>query len=87
MMYLAVNMDTVVESEGRSGAREWALITYSSAWVRKLSDLTRDGTAETVSRDQILRRERGQGKCSADQKQEWHATHHTVDAQSAERDK
>ena len=34
-----------------------------------MSKLTRDGTAETVSRDQILRRERGQGKvhfpCSA----------------------
>ena len=36
--------------------------------------LTRDGTAETVSRDQILRRERGQGKahfpCSADHVQD-----------------
>ena len=28
----------------------------------EMSRLTRDGTAETVSRDQILRRERGQGK-------------------------
>ena len=27
-----------------------------------MSRLTRDGTAEPVSRDQILRRERGQGK-------------------------
>ena len=37
--------------------------------------LTRDGTAELVSRDQILRRERGQGNvifsCSADHEQEW----------------
>ena len=37
--------------------------------------LTRDGTAEPVSRDQILRRERGQGNvhfpCSADQEQDW----------------
>ena len=37
--------------------------------------LTRDGTAETVSRDQILRRERGQGNihflCSADHEQDW----------------
>ena len=37
--------------------------------------LTRDGTAEPVSRDQILRRERGQGKkhspCSADHEQDW----------------
>ena len=27
----------------------------------EMSRLTRDGTAKTVSRDQILRRERGQG--------------------------
>ena len=27
-----------------------------------MSGLTRDGTAEPVSRDEILRRERGQGK-------------------------
>ena len=37
--------------------------------------LTRDGTAETVSRDRILRRERGQGKlhfpCSADHELDW----------------
>ena len=37
--------------------------------------LTRDGTAEPVSRDQILRRERGQGNfhfpCSADHVQDW----------------
>ena len=37
--------------------------------------LTRDGTAETVSRDLILRRERGQGNihfsCSADHEQDW----------------
>ena len=40
-----------------------------------MSRLTRDGTAEPVSRDQILRRERGQGKtrfpCSADHEQDW----------------
>ena len=39
-----------------------------------MSRLTRDGTAETVSRDQILRRERGQGEvhfpCSADHVQD-----------------
>ena len=36
----------------------------------EISRLTRDGTAEPVQRDQILRRERGQGNahfpCSAD---------------------
>ena len=37
--------------------------------------ITRDRTAEPVSRDQILRRERGQGNiqfpCSADHEQDW----------------
>ena len=41
-----------------------------------MSRLTRDGTAEPVSRDQILRHERGQGNihffCSADHVQDWH---------------
>ena len=41
----------------------------------EMSRLTRDETAESVSRDQILRRERGQGNihfpCSADQEQDW----------------
>ena len=41
----------------------------------EISRLTRDGTAEHVPRDQILRRERGQGDihfpCSADHEQDW----------------
>ena len=41
----------------------------------EMSRLTRDGTTETVSRDQILRRERGLGNisspCSADHEQDW----------------
>ena len=40
-----------------------------------MSRLTRDGTAESVSRDQILRRVRRQGNtnftCSADHDQDW----------------
>ena len=40
-----------------------------------MDGLTRDGTAEPVSRDQILRHARGQGNvhfpCSADHEQEW----------------
>ena len=40
-----------------------------------MSRLTRDGTAEPLSPDQILRRERRQGKihfpCSADHEQDW----------------
>ena len=41
----------------------------------EMSRLTRDGIAEPVSRDQVLRRERGQGNihfaCSADHEQDW----------------
>ena len=41
----------------------------------EMSRLTRDGTAEPVSRIQIFRRERGQGNinflCSADHEQDW----------------
>ena len=42
----------------------------------EMSKLTRDGTAEPVSRDQILRHARGQGNimfpcCSADHEQDW----------------
>ena len=40
-----------------------------------MSRLTRDETAEPISRDQILRRERGQENsnfpCSADHEQDW----------------
>ena len=40
-----------------------------------MARLTRDGTAEPVSRDQILRHARGQGNvhfpCSADHEQDW----------------
>ena len=40
-----------------------------------MSGLMRDGTAELVSRDQILRRERGQEKnhlpCAAGHEQDW----------------
>ena len=41
----------------------------------EMSRLTRDGTAEPVSRDQILRHARGQGNiifpCSAGHEQDW----------------
>ena len=41
-----------------------------------MSRLMWDGTAEPVSRDQIIRRERGQGNihcpCSADHEQDWY---------------
>ena len=41
----------------REESRKQAL---DSAWSMEMSKLTRDGTAEPVSRDQILRRGRGQ---------------------------
>ena len=47
--------------------------------------MARDGTAEPVSRDQILRRERRRGNiifpCSADHEQDWQP--YPVDAYSA----
>ena len=43
--------------------------------LMEMSRLTRDETAEPVSRDQILRHARGQGNinfpCSADHEQDW----------------
>ena len=56
--------------------------------------LTRDGTAEPASRDQILRRELWQGevdfRCPAEHNQDWQSyrliPNLLVDAQSAERD-
>ena len=51
----------------------------------EISRLTRDGTAEPVSRDQILRHARGQGNmnfpCSADHEQDWQP--YPVDPNSA----
>ena len=52
----------------------------------EMSRLTRDGTAEPVSRDQTLRDVRGQQEnfhfpCSADHEQDWQ--HHPVDPFSA----
>ena len=51
----------------------------------EMSRLTRDGTAEPVSRDQIIRHARGQGNihfpCSADHEQDWQS--YPVDPYSA----
>ena len=57
----------------REESRKQAL---DSAWSMEMSKLTRDGTAEPVSRDEILRREGGQRiihfPCSAaDHEQDW----------------
>ena len=61
----------------RRGTREEShKQALDSAWSMEMSKLTRDRTAEPVSRDQILRRERGQRiihfPCSAaDHEQDW----------------
>ena len=56
-----------------SGGIPYASTRFSLSM--EMSKLTRDGTAEPVSRDQILRREREQGNinfpCSADHEQDW----------------
>ena len=53
-------METVAES----GKEEWRPVSKDQIQpgVRRMNGLTRDGTAEPNSRDQTLRRERGQGK-------------------------
>ena len=57
----------------KSGGIPWESTRFSLSM--EMSRLTRDGKAEPVSRDQILRRERGQGNidfpCSADHEQVW----------------
>ena len=54
-------------------AHDTIIIVLHKVW--KMSRLTRDGTAEPISRGQILRRERGQGNAhflfSADLEQDW----------------
>ena len=62
----------------RRGTREESHNNISTRFSlsMEMSRLTRDGTAEPVSQDQILRREHGQGNnihfpCSADHEQDW----------------
>ena len=63
-------MDAVAEL-GRNPVSKHTRFSLSM----EMSRLLRDGTAEPVSRDQILRRELGQGNihfpCLADHKQGW----------------
>ena len=61
-------MDAAAESGKNPASTRFSLSV-------EMSRLTRDGTAEPVSRDQLLRRERGQGNieflCLADHEQDW----------------
>ena len=62
-------MDAAAELERNPVSKHQIQLEYG------MSRLARDGTAEPVSRDQILRREGGQGNfhfpCSADHEQDW----------------
>ena len=62
-------------NERRRGTREESVSKHQIQPRMEMSRLTRDGTAEPVSRDQILRHARGQGNvhfpCSADHEQDW----------------
>ena len=67
---LNIQMDAAAET-GRNPLSKHTRFSMSM----KMSRLTRNGTAGPVSRDQILRREEGQGNihfpCSADHEQDW----------------
>ena len=66
----------IMNGRRRGTREEFRKQALDSAWRMEMSKLTRDETAEPVSRDQILRRERGQRiihfLCSAaDHEQDW----------------
>ena len=62
------------KNPGFRSHKTWPISTRFSLSM-EMGRLTRDGTAEPVSRDQILRHARGQGNvhfpCSADHEQDW----------------
>ena len=72
-----INTGTDLPSSRKSGGipYNYSVSTRFSLSTEMSSKLTRDGTSEPVSKDQILRRERGQGNvhflCSADHEQDW----------------
>ena len=67
----------VIKSESVTNTKEGGGVPRGGVLSELYSHANRlfDGTTEPVSRDQILRRERGQGKtyfpCSADHEQDW----------------
>ena len=69
-----VDYDAATES-GRNPVSKHQPIRFNLSVENERADAGRDGKAEPVSRDQISRRERGQGKthfpCSADHEQVW----------------
>ena len=57
-------MDAVAEESGKKEKSTGQHISDPASWKKwtRMSKLTRDGMALPVSRDEILRGERGQGK-------------------------
>ena len=66
-------LNIIMEAAAEIGRKSYVSTRFRLSM--EMSRLTRDGTGEPVSRDQILRRERGQGNvhfpCSADHVQDW----------------
>ena len=63
-----------LDGRRRGNREEPRELAPDSASVWRMRMLTRDRTAESVSRDQILRRERGRlapFSCSADHERDW----------------
>ena len=65
-------MDAAAELGGNPVSKQ---VSTRLSLSMEMSRLTRDGMAEPISRDQILRHARGQGNiifpCSADHEQDW----------------
>ena len=74
-VYSCVEQKLHLRWESNSREIELGFQLTSNSLRMEKNRLTRDGTAEPVSRDQIFRRERGQGTfhfpCSADHEQDW----------------
>ena len=74
---MAIDGIVYVDAVAKSGSNPASEILYHQIQPRvwRMSRLTQDGAAGLFSRDQILRRERGQGNihflCLADQEQYW----------------
>ena len=68
-IYMYCCIQSIMDGRHRGTREESRKQALDSAWSMEMSRLTQDGTTEPVSRDQILRRELGQGiihfPCSA----------------------
>ena len=74
--YMYCCIQSIMNGRHRGTREESRKQELDSAWIMEMSRLTQDGTTEPVSRDQILRRELGQGISIfpvqlADHEQDW----------------